>query len=138
MMLLATDVVAELMKPAPAPAVARWVAGRPVTSVYTTAITQGEILGAIRRLASGKRRTALQSAAEAMFREDFAGRVLPFGAEAAASYAQLTADRAALGLPIGAIEAQIAAIADSVGATLVTGNPVYARCGVSLVDPWRP
>ena len=81
------------MKPAPADAVARWIADQPATTLYTTSITQAEILHGIMLLPAGKRRGALEAAAEAMFDEDFGGRVLPFGGEAARAYAQIAAQR---------------------------------------------
>lgn len=37
------------MKPAPADRVVRWMAAQPVTSLYTTSITQAEILHGIMR-----------------------------------------------------------------------------------------
>ena len=80
---LDTYVVLELMKLAPADAVVRWIAGQPAVSLHTTSVTQAEILHGIVLLPAGKRRAALEVAAEAMFAQDFDGRVLPFGSEAA-------------------------------------------------------
>ena len=58
MIVLDTNVVSELMKPAPAAAVARWIADQPATTLYTTSITQAEILHGIMLLPAGKRRIA--------------------------------------------------------------------------------
>ena len=55
----------------------RLVSPRKSRSVWKTAL---------RALPEGRRRTALAAAAEAMFAEDFAGRILPFEAAAAARY----------------------------------------------------
>ena len=110
MIVLDTNVVSELMKPAPAYAVAAWIGARPTQSLYTTSITQAEILHGVMLLPDGKRREALEAAAHAMFREDFAGRILAFGADAALPYAQIAVDRRAAGRPISQFDAQIAAI----------------------------
>jgi toxin FitB len=54
--ILDTNVISELMAPSPAERVDRWVAARPAPSLYTTAITQAEILFGILLLPKGKRR----------------------------------------------------------------------------------
>lgn len=137
MIVLDTNVVSELMKPAPAAAVARWIADQPATTLYTTSITQAEILHGIMLLPAGKRRSALEAAAEAMFDEDFGGRVLPFGGEAARAYAQIAAQRRRSGRAISNFDAQIAAIARSARAPVATRNVNdYEGCGVRVLNPW--
>jgi len=137
MILLDTNVLSELMKPAPNPGVVRWIAARSAATLYTTSITQAEILHGVMLLPAGKRRTAFQAAAEAMFSDDFSGRILPFGTDAAPLYAQIAVARRKLGRPISHFDAQIAAIARSTGATIATRDiPDFEDCGVKLVDPW--
>ena len=139
MIILDTNVLSELMKPAPASIVVDWVGAQPATSLYTTSITQAEMLHGIMLLAPGKRRRALELAATAMFVEDFGGRILGFDADAAPPYARIASDRRRAGRPISHFDAQIAAIARATGAVLATRNvDDFADCGVSLVDPWRP
>jgi hypothetical protein len=135
---LDTNVVSELMRAAADENVLGWVASQPATSLYTTSITQAEILHGIALLPPGKRRDALEAAAEAMFRDDFAGRILPFGSDAARPYARIAADRRRGGRPISQFDAQIAAIARSAGAVIGTRNTSdYEGCGVKLVNPWN-
>ena len=137
MILLDTNVVSELMKPAPAAAVARWIAEQPATTLYTSSITQAEVLHGILLLPAGRRRSTLEAAAEAMFDEDFGGRVLPFGGEAARAYAQIAAQRRRSGRPISHFDAQIAAIARSARASVATRNVGdYEECGITIVNPW--
>ena len=138
MIVLDTNVVSELMKAAPDESVRDWIAAQPATSLYTTSITQAEILHGIALLPPGKRRDALEAAAEAMFRDDFAGRILPFGSDAARPYARIAAERRRAGRPISHFDAQIAAIARSTGATVVTRDVAgYDGCGVDVINPWR-
>jgi toxin FitB len=138
MIVLDTNVVSELMRPAPARHVAGWVAGQPIQSLYTTSITQAEILHGVGLLPAGRRRRLLEAAAEAMFREDFAGRVLPFASDAASLYALIAVERRRIGRPISQFDAQIAAIARSSGATIATRNVAdFTACSVDLVDPWQ-
>ena len=89
MIVLDTNVVSEMMKAAPDESVSGWIAEQAEASLYITSITQAEILYGIQRLGAGKRRAALEAAAEAMFSEDFARRVLAFGTDAARAYARI-------------------------------------------------
>lgn len=138
MIILDTNVVSELMKSSPAPAVVRWVDAKPASSLYTTAVTHAEILYGVMILPRGKRRDAIAAAANAMFDEEFGQRVLAFDASCARAYADIASARRRSGRPIAAFDAQIAAIARSVGASLATRNvDDFDECGVELVDPWR-
>jgi len=138
MIVLDTNVLSELMKPSPAESVIRWLAGQPATSLYTTSITQAEILHGVMLLPSGRRRSAIETAAEAMFSEDFGGRILAFGSDAARLYARIAAERRRAGWPISQFDAQIAAIARSAGAAIATRNVAdYDACGVEVMDPWE-
>ena len=137
MIVLDTNVVSELMKPVPDEAVRGWVVAQPAPSLYTTSITQAEILHGIALLPSGKRRDALEAAADAMFRDDFGSRILPFGSDAARPYARIAADRRRAGRPISQFDAQIAAIARSMGAAIATRDAAgYEDCGVQVINPW--
>ncbi len=138
MIILDTNVLSELMKPAPASIVVHWIGAQAAASLYTTSITQAEILHGIMLLPPGRRRASLEAAATAMFAEDFEGRILGFGADAASPYAQIAAGRHRAGRPISHFDAQIAAIARTTGGVLATRNVQdFVDCGVSVVDPWQ-
>jgi hypothetical protein len=138
MILLDTNVLSELMKPTPDGSVVAWLASQPATGVYTTSITQAEILHGVGLLPAGKRRTAIEAAAEAMFRDDFAGRILPFGSDAAPLYARIAIERRRAGRPVSHFDAQIAAIARLAGAIIATRNVAdFEGCGVKVTDPWQ-
>ena len=138
MIVLDTNVVSELMRPAPSEAVLRWISGHPTALLFTTTITQAEILFGLALLPEGRRRGGLVSAAERMFAEDFAGRVLPFDGAAAQAFAHIAAARRQKGRPTGALDAQIAAIAHSRGASLATRNVAdFLDCGPVIINPWE-
>ena len=138
MIVLDTNVLSELMRPKPSARVVAWIAQQPPADLFTTAITEAEIFYGIELLAKGKRRDGLLAAAEGMFTEDFAGRVLAFESDAAHHFARIAAHRRALGRPISHADAQIAAIARAHGAKLATGNgPDFADCSITVIDPWR-
>ena len=137
MILLDTNVVSELMKPHPSPKVVDWVAKQPASELFTTAITEAEIFYGIELLSKGKRREGLLAAAEAMFTEDFAGRVLGFESNAARYFSRIASHRRSLGKPIGHADAQIAAIVRVHGAKLATRNTSdFSDCDISIIDPW--
>jgi predicted nucleic acid-binding protein len=138
MIVLDSNVISELMKPAPDAAVARWVSERSATTLFTTSITQAEIMYGVLLLPAGKRRAALEAAAEAMFDQDFGGRVLPFGGEAARAYARIAAQRRRTGRPISQFDAQIAAVASAARAPVASRNVAdYEGCGIKVLNPWN-
>ena len=137
MIVLDTNVLSEVMRPLPTAKVLRWLATHPASRLFTTTITQAEILYGLELLPKGKRRAALESAVEAMFEEDFADRILPFDSDAARVFPQIAASRRASGRPITQWDAQIAAIARSRGAVLATRNTGdFEHCGITVVNPW--
>jgi predicted nucleic acid-binding protein len=140
MLILDTNVISETMLPTPSPRVlAWWLEQSQSLELHITTITVAEILFGIEILPRGKRHAKLLAEAEAMFREDFAGRILPFDEGAARSFAQVAAGRREHGRPIAEFDAQIAAIARSRGAALATRNTAdFEDCGVRLVNPWQP
>src|ERR1700750_1185673 len=99
MFLLDTNVLSAMMHTAPAPAVAAWVSGQATELLFTAAPCQAEILAGIAILPDGRRRAELETAARAMFADDFAARVLPSDSDAALAYAALFAARRQAGRP---------------------------------------
>jgi len=135
--ILDTNVISELMRPAPDPAVVGWVATQPRALLHTTHINQAEILYGIATLPDGRRRAHLIEAARAIFAEEFAGRILPFGSEAAPYFAQIVATRRRAGTPIEGLDALIAAIALAAGAQVATRDTGgFTGCGLTLINPW--
>ena len=137
MTILDTDLLSEIIRRVPDPQVLRWFTQQSVRTLHTTTISQAEMLYGSMILPEGSRRDALLKEIQLLFHEDFRGRVLPFESEAANFYGLIAASRRALGRPISGFDAQIAAIARSVGATVATRNVKdFEDCGVTLVDPW--
>lgn len=137
MIILDTNVVSELMRAAPPPAVLAWLGESPADALYTTAVTVAEIRYGIARLSEGYRREALHQAANEVFAA-FPQQVLPFDLVAASAYADVVARRDALGQPIDGFDAQIAAICRVHAATLATRNTKdFADTGIAILDPWQ-
>ncbi len=137
MIVLDTNVLSETLRPVPEPSVLEWLAAQPRASLFTTAVTRGEILYGIRLLSDGKRRRGLWDAAKKIFDEDLAGHVLSFDSEAADMYAEISAARRTAGKPISQFDAMIVAMARSRGASLATRNVKdFDGCGTDVINPW--
>ena len=131
-----TNVVSELMRLTPDPEVMAWFSRQNSAELYLTAVTEAELHAGAAILPAGRRRERLAAEVDAMVREDFAGRVLPFDSAAARAYGAIAAARRALGRPILEADCQIAAIAQVAGAAVATRNSTdFEHCGITLIDP---
>jgi toxin FitB len=138
MIVLDTNVLSETLRVEPADSVARWMAAQHAANLFTTAISQAEILRGLALMPSGRRRAFLEGAVAGIFAEDFAGRILPFDSVAAPAFAEIAAGRRRLGRPISVFDAQIAAIALVHKAAVATRNVNdFAACGIDIINPWE-
>ncbi len=136
-MVLDTNVVSELMRPAPNAAVLAWLNNQTADTLWLNSVVVSELLYGIARLPDGKRRAQMAQTVRSMLDEDFSGRVLSFDLEAAVVYADLVAMRERQGLPMDVADAQIAAICLAHGATLATRNTKHFEgLGLTLMNPW--
>ncbi len=138
MILLDTNVVSEWMKPQPAPAVLDWLDRQPDDRLFVCAIARAEIWTGIALLPEGRRKAALQAAAEVVLSE-FDRRCLAFDCDSATQYAFILAESRRSGRPISVEDAQIAAIALHRGFQLATRNVADFDFlgGLALVNPWE-
>ena len=137
MLVLDTNVLSEVLRPEPDAGVQAWLRSLVPASVFTTAITQAEIMYGIAIMPKGHRRSTLLTAATLMFEDDFQGRILPFNSDAAVVFAAIAADRRLAGQPISQADGQIAAITQSRGGRLATRNVSdFTNCGIDIVNPW--
>ena len=137
MIIVDTNVVSELMRPDPSPAVRQWVRAHPARELCTTAVTVAEIRYGLERLPSGQRKDRLLAAASDLFLA-FGQSVLPFDVVAAEWYGRIVSHRDGLGRPIEGFDAQIAAICRAHGAAVATRNVKdFEATGISVIDPWQ-
>ena len=137
MFILDTNVVSELMRPAPDPAIASWVAERATSSLFLTAVTEAELRFGLAVMPPGKRRDGLAAGLERMLETGFANRILPFDSAAARAYAGIVAARRRRGQPPAQADCQIAAIARSRGMAVATRNVRdFEEMGIDVFNPW--
>jgi len=133
MYLLDTDVLSNLLRRAPSPALVARLASVPPEQQFTSSITLGELVYGAHRL---QERTAalLQRLDESLLPNL---PVLPFDAAAARRYGQVRADLERRGTPIGDADLRIASIALARGLTVVTGNVRHFQLVPGLaVENW--
>jgi predicted nucleic acid-binding protein len=139
--LVDTNVVSELMRPAPAPAVLDWSGAEDPAALHLSAVGEAELRRGVAILPRGRRREALRAAIDAVVAEDFAGRVRPLDSAAAIAIAATFAERRAAGRPIAFPDCQIAATARTCGVAVAVAVAArnardFAGCGIAVLDPW--
>ena len=138
MILLDTNVISELMRAEPARIVLDWFGNHEAGDLFISAVTEAELRTGVAILPEGQRRDRLQLAIDAMIDQDFQLRVLPFDSLAAKAYAEIAAQRRAVGRPIAEADCQIAAIARATDAPIATRNVKDVDgCGVRVINPWN-
>ena len=138
MIVLDTNVISELMRPAPDHRVRAWLAARDPLELAITTITVAEIRRGIVRLPNGRHRKRLEEKFSAFVEEAFVGRLLVFDQAAAYACGEVSAARERTGLHADAVDMMIAAIVKSAGATLATRNTSdFEQCGIRLANPWQ-
>jgi predicted nucleic acid-binding protein len=137
MIVVDTNVVSEVMKPAPDRQVAVWLRQQPVDRIYITAITKAELLYGLALMPDGKRKEALAQTIQIFFAERVTNPILGFTDRDALPYAKISARRRKLGRPVKELDGQIAAIASFHGFAVATRNVRdFDDCGVTVINPW--
>jgi predicted nucleic acid-binding protein len=133
--ILDTNVLSEATRLAPSAEVRKWLAMRDKAELFTTTISEAEMLGGVAALPAGKRRDQLVRDLSLLFEEEFAGRILPFDSTAARAFPAVA--RRFRGKYFFEPDVQIAAIALAHGAAIATRHTKHFKGrGVRLIDPW--
>ena len=136
--LLDTNIISHFVKPAPSESLMAWMAEQPDDDLWIAALTLAEIRRGVNEKPAGRRRDEL----EAWFigpqgpERLFAGRILPFDAQAALVWARLMADGKAAGRPRSGLDMIVAAVAATHGCVVVTDNE-KDFAGIRFINPIR-
>ena len=137
MIILDTNIVSELAKPAPDPRVWDWLQDVAPSQLHLSAITVAELRFGVEALPASRRRDALDAAVMRIIEEDFYGRILAFDGEGALAYGTIHARLRREGVVVGQSDMMIAAIALRHGAVVATRNERHFRpCGVRVANPF--
>ena len=136
--LLDTNIISNVVKPEPSPALLAWLGGQRDDDLYISSLTVAEIQRGILETPLGRKRSALDAwftgpeGPQALF----AGRILPFDERAALVWASLMAEGKSAGRPRNGLDMVIASVADANGCVIVTDNE-RDFAGLEIVNPLR-
>ncbi|MGP8253531.1 MAG: type II toxin-antitoxin system VapC family toxin [Terracidiphilus sp.] len=138
MVLLDTNVISEIMLPAPDPRVLRWLDQQPPQSIWITSVSLYEVRYGLQSMPAGKRQTALSALLERWLAEIVQHRIANFDQAAALQAADLAASLKLKGRPRDARDTMIAGIVLASHATLATRNVKHFEdIAKSVVNPWE-
>lgn len=136
MIVLDTNVISEMTKQAPSPAVEAWLDAQPRETLFITAITIAEMGFGIATMPEGRRRVALE-AALAGTSTFFADRILSFDERAARAFINLASLARNSGRGFPTPDGYIAAIAAAHGYAVATRDTApFIAGGVNVINPW--
>ena len=136
--LLDTNVVSEWTKPRPDPGVIEWLAETDEDRVYLSVVTLAEIRFGIDRMAVGVRRDRLNEWLRGELPGRFEQRIVTVTSQLADAWGKVLAHGYAVGRPVSAMDALIAATAVHHEFTLVTRNVSdFETFDIPVINPWN-
>ncbi len=136
MIVVDTNVLSELARPAPDPRVLAWFRAADEDALRITTVTVTEILMGANRMNDSRasdRKAHVILEVIAMFH----ARTLSFGMIAAAECANIRSLREAAGRPVGLADAMIAATAIAAEAdAIATRDKDFTDIGLPVLNPW--
>src|ERR1700730_17111667 len=134
--LLDTNAVSEWVKPRPNPGLIRWMESADEDRVFLSVSSIAELRYGVDRMPLGARRNRLEQWLRDELPLRFEGRILPVDQNVAEAWGKTVSRSEALGRPIGAMDAFLAAIAEVHRLTLVTRNVSDFPLLKAVVNPW--
>ncbi|HLW86170.1 MAG TPA: type II toxin-antitoxin system VapC family toxin [Candidatus Sulfotelmatobacter sp.] len=135
--LLDTNAVSEWVKPRPNPGLIRWMEAADEDRVFLSVISLAELRYGIERMTAGTRRNRLQKWLLHELPLRFEGRILSVDHRVAEAWGRTVSRSEALGRPIGAMDAFLAATAETHSLTLVTRNVSDFPALKAVLNPWN-
>lgn len=135
--LVDTNVISELAKPSPEPAVRHWAQEADPDSLYISVITIGELRKGIVLHPDPVRRSRLERWKRDVLANWFVGRILDVTDEVAERWGELSGLCQQIGHPLPVLDLLLAATAAEHGLTVVTRNAAHFEgIGVDVLSPW--
>ncbi|MCX6599641.1 MAG: type II toxin-antitoxin system VapC family toxin [Acidobacteria bacterium] len=136
--LLDTNVLSELPRPQPDPAVVRFIASIPERQLLISVLSLGEIRRGIERLPVSRRRVQFEAWFQHDLIERFKDRLLGVDLGIAEAWGQLSAVQLERGRTLPVVDGLLAATALYHGLSLVTRNVRdFDGLGAPVVNPWK-
>lgn len=136
-LLLDTNVLSEVQRPAPSPKVLAWLDTVDEDRTFISVASIAELRRGVALLDDGRRRAALTAWLSHDLPTRFADRILPIGRAEAERWGDLMAQSRRSGVALSVMDGFFAATALAHSLTLVTRNVKdFAAFGVPLLNPW--
>ena len=135
--ILDTNVISELVAAQPSSKVMRWISELDPNQIYLSVIAIGELKKGIENCLIPERRDLLDQWLQEDLFVRFEDHILPIDIETMLLWGSMNAQLEAIGRPITAIDALLAATAKQHQYTLVTRNTShFENTGIFLINPW--
>ena len=134
--LLDTNVVSEWVKPRPNPGLVGWMESADEDRIFISVVSLAELRYGVERMAAGSRRNRLEQWLQHELPLRFESRVLPVDVNVAEAWGRMVSRSEAAGRPIGAMDAFLAATAETHELTLVTRNIADFPLLETILNPW--
>ena len=134
--LLDTNAVSEWVKPRPNPGLIGWSESADEDGIFISVVSLAELRNGVERLVEGNRRHRLEQWLKHELPLRFESRILPIDTEVAEAWGRTVSRNEAAGRPIGAMDAFLAATAETHQLTLVTRNISHFPLLKAVLNPW--
>ena len=134
--LLDTNALSEWVKPRPNPGLIRWMESVDEDRTFISVISLAELRYGIERMPAGHRRRRLDEWLHRELPSRFESRTLPVDGSVADAWGKTVSRSEAVGRPIGAMDAFLAATAETYDLTLVTRNVSDFAFLKAILNPW--
>ena len=136
MILLDTNVISEVLRPAPDPVVRGWLDAQVIETLFLSSVTVAELLYGVGVLPDGRRKLNLAAAVDGVLAL-FEVRIKPFDTAAAQCYADIAVKARAAGRGLPTPDGYIAAIAAAQGFAVASRDAsAFTAAGLTVIDPW--
>jgi len=136
-LLLDTNVLSEVTRPAPDAGVMTWLARLDEDRTFISVVSIAEIRRGIALLDEGRRRDALTEWLLQALPQRFEQRILPVDEPIALAWGDLMSSAKRQGRGLSAMDGLIAATASAKGLVLATRNVKdFESLGLDLINPW--
>jgi predicted nucleic acid-binding protein len=134
--LLDTNAVSEWIKPRPNPGLIAWMESADEDRIFISVVSLAELRYGVERMAAGRRRSRLERWLQHELPLRFENRILPVDINVAEAWGRTVSRNEAAGRPISAMDAFLAATAETHHLTLVTRSVSDFPLLKAVLNPW--
>lgn len=134
--LLDTNALSEWVKPRPNPGLIGWMESADEDRIFISVVSLAELRYGVERMPAGKRRNRLEQWLQHELPSRFESRILPVDVSVAEAWGKTVSRSEAAGRPMDAMDAFLAATAETHHLTLITRNVSDFALLKAVLNPW--